>query len=139
MSDFVHRPINPPGAAEPVGYANAVEAAPGRRVFLAGQVDMAPDGSIAHPGDLLEQCKGAFAAIVRVLAAAGGRPEHIVRMRIYTTHVDAYKSLGREIGRAYREQFGKWYPAMTLVGVARLYDEGALVEIETDAVIPSSG
>jgi enamine deaminase RidA (YjgF/YER057c/UK114 family) len=119
-----------------VGYAHAVEAGPGRRVFLAGQVDMAPDGSIAHPGDLLAQVRGALAAIVRVLTAVGGRPEHVVRMRIYTTHVDAYKSLSRDIGRVYREHFGRWYPAMTLVGVARLYDTGALVEIETDAVIP---
>ena len=136
MSEIVHRLINPPDIAEPIGYANAVEATPGRRIFLAGQVDMAPDGSIAHPGDLLAQCKGTFGNLARVLAAAGGRPEHLVRMRIYTTDIESYKALGRDIGRAYREHFGRWYPAMTMVGVTRLYDEGALVEIESDAVIP---
>jgi enamine deaminase RidA (YjgF/YER057c/UK114 family) len=128
--------VNPPGMAEPVGYSNAIVTEGGRRVFIAGQVDMAPDGSIAHPGDLLEQTKGAFAHIVTVLEAVGGKPEHIVRMRIYVTHVDAYKSLGKDIGRAYKAHFGRWFPAMTLLGVTRLYDEGALIEIETDAVIP---
>jgi len=128
--------INPPDMAKAVGYSNAIVTEGGRRIFIAGQVDLALDGTIAHPGDLLEQTKAAFANIAKVLAAAGGKPEHLVRMRIYVTHVDAYKSLGKEIGQAYKAHFGRWYPAMTLVGVTRLYDEGALVEIETDAVIP---
>lgn len=128
--------IQPEGFAPPVGYANAVRTQGGTRLFIAGQVDMDAKGRVAHPGDLLAQVKGAFANIARVLAAAGARPEHLVRMRIYVTHVDAYKRLGKEIGAAYREHFGTWFPAMTLLGVTRLYDEDALVEIETDAVVP---
>lgn len=138
MTEAEHpwQPINPPGFADPIGYSNAIRTEGGTRIFIAGQVDMNAEGAIEHPGDLLEQVKGAFANIARVLAEAGAKPEHLVRMRIYVTHVDAYKRLGREIGRAYREHFGTWYPAMTLLGVTRLYDEEALVEIETDAVIP---
>ncbi|MDA1195139.1 MAG: RidA family protein [Planctomycetota bacterium] len=128
--------VNPPEMAKAIGYANAVVTEGGRHVFLAGQIDMDTDGKVAHPGDLLEQVKGAYANIARVLAASGARPEHMTRMRIYVTHVDAYKALGREIGAAYRACFGRWFPAMTLVGVTRLYDEGALIEIEVDAVVP---
>lgn len=135
-SDRPWEAINPPDFADPVGYANAIRTEGGTRIFLAGQIDMDAEGNVAHPGDLLEQVKGTFANIARLLEAAGAKPEHMVRMRIYVTHVDAYKRLGKEIGRAYREHFGTWFPAMTLVGVTRLYDEDALVEIETDAVIP---
>ena len=128
--------INPPEFADPIGYANAVRTTGGTRIFIAGQIDMDADGKVAHPGDLLEQVKGTFKNIARVLEEAGAKPEHLVRMRIYVTHVDAYKRLGKEVGRAYREHFGTWFPAMTLLGVTRLYDEDALIEIETDAVIP---
>ena len=136
MSDRPWEAINPPDMADPIGYANAVRTEGGTRIFLAGQIDMDKDGKVAHPGDLLEQVKGTFKNIARVLEEAGGKPEHLVRMRIYVTHVDAYKRLGKEVGRAYREHFGTWFPAMTLLGVTRLYDEDALIEIETDAVIP---
>ncbi len=108
-----------------------------RRITLAGQVDMDKDGGIAHPGDLLAQVEGAFAHIARILAAAGARPEHLVRMRIFVTDVKAYKALGREIGKAYRKHFGTWYPAMSLLEISCLYDDHALVEIESEAVVPA--
>lgn len=130
------RAINPPEMAEPVGYANAVESRGGRRISVAGQIDMARDGTVAHPGDLLAQVRGAFANLATVLAAAGARPEHVVRMRIYVSDVDAYKTHAKAIGAIYRSHFGRWFPAMTLIGISRFYDENALLEIEAEAVVP---
>ncbi len=138
MSETEHpwTPVNPESMAKPVGYSNAIVSQSGTRITLAGQIDMAPDGNVAHPGDMLKQAAGAFANVARVLAEAGAKPEHLVRMRIFVTDVAAYKALGREIGKAYREHFGMWFPAMSLFEISCLYDEGALIEVESEAVIP---
>jgi enamine deaminase RidA (YjgF/YER057c/UK114 family) len=132
------RAIDPPEMAQPVGYSNAIEARPGRWLALAGQIDMAPDGTVAHPGDLVAQARGAFANVATLLTAAGARPTHMVRMRIYVDDAEAYAHHARAIGQAYRDHFGRWYPAMTLVQVARLYDQGALIEVEVEAVVPDA-
>jgi enamine deaminase RidA (YjgF/YER057c/UK114 family) len=130
------RAIDPPDLAAPVGYANAIESRAGRRICVAGQIDMARDGTVAHPGDLVAQVRGAFSNLAAVLAAANARAEHVVRMRIYVLDVSDYKRHGKEIGGIYREHFGRWFPAMTLVQIAAFYDENALVEIEAEAVVP---
>lgn len=130
------RLINPPELTRPVGYSYAVESHGGRRLSIAGQVDMATDGRVAHPDDLVAQVRGAYRHIGAVLEAAGARPEHIVRMRVFVTDIAAYQAAGKEIGAIYREHFGRWFPAMTLVQVSRLYDEGAMIEVEAEAVIP---
>lgn len=136
MSESPWRRIDPPELAPPVGYSNAVESRGGRRLSIAGQTAMAADGSILHAGDLVAQAGKAFENVATVLRAAGARPEHLVRMRIYVTDVDAYRTRSKEIGRQYRAHFGRWFPAMTLVEVARLFDDGALIEVETEAVVP---
>ncbi len=131
------RAIDPPALAEPVGYANAVESIGGRRLSLAGQTAMDTDGTILHAGDIAAQAARAFANLATVLRAADARPEHLVRLRIYVTDVAAYRQAGRTIGASYREHFGKWFPAMTLVQVARLYDDDAMIEVEGEAVVPA--
>ena len=136
-SELPWRVINPESMAKPVGYSNAIVSDGGRRVTLAGQIDMNKDGVVAHPNDMLKQAEGAFANIARVLEAAGAKPEHLVRMRIFVTDVAAYKALGPEIGKAYRKHFGTWFPAMSLFEISCLYDEGALIEVESEAVIPA--
>ncbi len=130
------RAINPPEMAKTVGYSNAIESRGGRRLTIAGQVDMAPDGTIAHPGDLLAQVRGAFSNLATVLAAGQARPDHLVRMRIFVVDLPAYTAQSKAIGAIYREFFGRWFPAMTLVQISRLYDEGALIEVEGEAVVP---
>ena len=87
-------------------------------------------------GDLVAQARLAFEGIATILKEAGARPEHLVRMRIFVMSAKNYAANSREIGMLYRQHFGKWFPAMTLVQVARLFDEGALIEIEAEAVIP---
>ncbi len=138
-SESPWRPIDPPEWAKPVGYSNAIESRGGRRIALAGQVAMAPDGSMMHPGDLVAQADQAFANIATVLRTANAKPEHLVRMRIYVLDAKAYATHAREIGGKYRDHFGRWFPAMTLIQIAGFYEDGALIEVETDAVVPDAG
>lgn len=128
--------VNPAGWAPPVGYANAIVSRGTTRVAVAGQTAMGPDGKLRHPGDLVAQATLAFENVKTVLAAAGAKPEHLVRVRVYVASADAYAAGAKAIGAAWRAAFGRWFPAMTLVEVARLYDAGALIEVEADAELP---
>jgi enamine deaminase RidA (YjgF/YER057c/UK114 family) len=123
--------------APPVGYSNAVVSKGGRWIAVAGQTAMGKDGKVLHPGDLVEQADVAFRNVATVLRAAGGATEHLVRMRIYVLDADRYAAEAKDIGRRWRTHFGTWFPAMTLVQVARLYDPAALIEVEADAVVPA--
>jgi enamine deaminase RidA (YjgF/YER057c/UK114 family) len=71
-----------------------------------------------------------------VLAEAGGRPEHLVRMTWYVLDRREYFDSLKDVGAAYRELVGKHYPAMTVVQVGGLVEERARLEIEATAVIP---
>ena len=130
-----HRAVNPEGLPRPSGYSHAVIAAPGHVVYLAGQIGSGSDGVVRESG-LVEQLETAARNLVAALAAAGGRPEHVVSLQIFVTDANAYRELRRPIGEAYRRCFGDHYPAITLLEVSRLYEEAALVEITGVAVIP---
>ncbi len=141
MSEPVNGPwrvVNPEVHAKPAGFSYAIVSQGGRRVAIAGHTAMNAEGQIEHVGDLVAQTRMVFRAIATTLAEAGGRPEHMVRMRMYVINAQDYARNSREIGMLYRQQFGKWFPAMTLVQVAGLYDSGALIEIEAEAVIPDT-
>ncbi|MCU0805569.1 MAG: RidA family protein [Burkholderiales bacterium] len=126
--------LQPPGWAKPKGYSNGV-AAKGRFVFVAGQVGWNPEGRF-EAKDFVGQVRQALANIVAVLAEAGAKPEHIVRMTWYVTDKDEYMGSLREVGAAYRELIGKHFPAMTAIQVAGLVEDGGKVEIEATAVVP---
>ncbi|MHC4938422.1 MAG: RidA family protein [Planctomycetota bacterium] len=121
--------INPPELAPPIGFAHAV-IGKGRAVPLAGQVGCDGDGRIVSPGDLVEQFGLAVKNLRIALEAAGGKPTDLAFLRIYTTEVATYRARAKELGVAYREHFGKHFPAMALLGVHELFDPEALVEIE---------
>lgn len=130
-----HELINPPGMAPAAGFSHVAVAAPGRLVFVAGQTAHQADGTVL--GDTVEEQFAAAAAnVVRALAAAGGRPEHVVSLQIFTSDVEGYKAALGAIGRSYRQAFGAHYPPMALFGVTRLFDEAALVELLATAVVP---
>ena len=74
--------------------------------------------------------------IVEVLAEAGAKPEHIVRMTWYLTDKREYLRRGKEIGAVFRELIGSFNAAMTAVQVSALIEDRAQVEIEVTAVIP---
>lgn len=130
--------VNPPGFVRPVGYAHMTRiAAAGVTILLLGGVTgMDQSGAITCPGDIAGQMDRALSNIRAALAHVGGRPEHLVRMRIFTTDMAAYRSHLKEIGAVWRSHFGRHYPAMALLGVAELFDPQALVEIESEAVLP---
>jgi len=126
--------LQPPGWARPKGYANGV-AVRGRQIFVAGMIGWDGQGQF-HTDDLAGQVSQALANVVAVLAEAGARPEHIVRMTWYVTDKREYQREARAIGAAYRELIGNFDVAMTAVQVAALIEDRAKVEIEVTAVIP---
>jgi len=130
-----HLMINPPEMAPAIGYSHAVTAAPGRSVYLAGQIAFDGEGRII--GDTWpEQFDVALGNLVAALTASGGLPEHVVWMQIFTSDVAAYRAARPELGPIYRRHLGRHFPAMGLYGISELADVGALMEVTAIAVIP---
>lgn len=126
--------LQPPHWPRPKGYANGV-AARGTTVFVAGMVGWDAEGRFPSD-DLADQARVALQNVVAVLAEAGARPEHIVRMTWYVTDKQEYLGAGRAIGQAFREIVGHYGIAMAAVQVTALMEDRAKVEIEATAVIP---
>jgi enamine deaminase RidA (YjgF/YER057c/UK114 family) len=122
--------INPSPLGRPSGWNHGMLGpASGRVLFVAGQTGAGAAG-------IVEQWERALERVVTVVRAAGGAPEDIGRMTVYVTDRAAYLAARRALGDVHRRHMGKHYPAMALVEVKALVDEGALVEIEATAVIP---
>ncbi|MBW1595622.1 RidA family protein [Streptomyces sp. JJ38] len=126
---------NPDSLARPSGFSHAVVATGSRLVLLAGQTALDADGRIV-PGDLPAQFEQALTNLLTALRAAGGTPADLARVTVYTTDVAAYRDHAPELGRLWRKHAGRDYPAMALIGVTRLWDEEALVELDGLAVLP---
>jgi enamine deaminase RidA (YjgF/YER057c/UK114 family) len=130
-----HQPINPPTLAAPVGFSHAIVSHRGRTLWLAGQNGTGPDGRILAPVDLVAQTDQALANLLTVVDAAGGRPSDVVHLNLYVADVAAYRAARRELGVVWRKHFGRYYPALTLLGVAGFFDPDALIEVDGVAVI----
>jgi enamine deaminase RidA (YjgF/YER057c/UK114 family) len=128
-------PVNPPELARPSGFAHAIVASGGRLVFLAGQTSVDQSGAIVGE-NVVEQFGQALGNLLTALRAAGGEPEHLASLTIYATDLQDYRRHAREIGAVWRKLAGPRYPAMAAVGVRRLWDAAAVVEIQGFAVIP---
>ena len=126
--------LQPPGWIAPKGYSNGV-CASGRQVFLAGQIGWNESQQVVSSRFAM-QVRQALQNIVVLLAQAGGRPEHLVRLTWFVTDLDEYRSELKDIGAAYRDVIGRHYPAMAVIGVPGLVEREAKVEIEATAVIP---
>ena len=126
--------INPAGWPRPKGYANGV-LAEGRHLYIAGQIGWDENEQFTGPG-FLSQAAQALKNIAAILAQAGGKPEHLVRMTWYVTDKQQYKAALVDLGTAYREALGRNFPAMTAIEVTALMEDDALVEIEATAVLP---
>jgi len=125
--------INPDELASPSGFSHAV-VAEGRHVYLAGQTATGPDGRIVG-GDVVAQFDQALRNLLTALDAAGGRPDQLASVTIYIVDLDDYKGRARDIGGVWRELVGTTYPAMAGVGVPRLWDDAAVVELQGVAVL----
>ncbi len=117
-----------------IGYSNGV-AATGRMVFTGGIIGWTADQTF-ETDDFVGQVEQALRSIVEVLACAGARPEHLVRLTWYVTDKHEYLGRLKDLGRVYRSVIGAHYPAMALVQVVALVEDRAKVEIEATAVIP---
>lgn len=127
-----HQVVNPPTLSTPKGFAHGILA--DKTVYLGGQTAMDETGAIV-PGGIVEQFTRCFFNVLETLTHAGGRPENLVSVTIYLTDVDDYQAHGREIGRIWREMAGTEYPAMAGVGVTKLWQPTALIEIQGVAVL----
>ena len=111
--------------------------ATGRVVATAGVIGWNPQTQQLETDNLASQVAQALRNVVAILAAGGAEPAHIVRLTWYVTNRDEYIAARPAIGVAYREVMGKYFPAMSVVEVAGLLEERALVEIEVTAVVPA--
>ena len=128
--------IDPPELARPSGFAHAVRSSGNVTVHLAGQTALDRDGRIVGE-DIVGQFEQALGNLLTALRAAGGGPEHLAAVTIYIVDVPAYRAHAREIGGVWRRQAGRDYPAMAGIGVARLWDDEALVELQGVAELPA--
>lgn len=127
------RVLQPADWARPKGYSNGLEAR-GRLVFVAGQIGWNKDGKFEHR-DFPGQFEQTLRNIVAVLAEAGAGPEHIVRLTWFITDKQAYLAEAKTVGEIYRRVMGRNFPVMSVVQVAALMEDAALVEIEATAVV----
>ncbi|MGR8946629.1 MAG: RidA family protein [Gammaproteobacteria bacterium] len=126
--------LQPPGWPRPKGYANGI-AATGRQVYVGGMIGWNEKEQFPSD-DFIEQAEQALKNTVAVLAEAGAKPEHVVRMTWYVTDKNDYMSRLPEVGKIYRGVMGYHFPAMALLQIVALVEDRAKVEIETTAVIP---
>ena len=131
----MRRELQPHGWRRPRGYSNGL-AAQGIQIYIAGQIGSSEREELVSD-DFAQQSAEALRNVVAVLACAGAKPEHLVRMTWYVTDKREYAASSKAVGEAYREIVGDTYPAMTLVQVAALLDDRAKVEIEATAVVPA--
>jgi enamine deaminase RidA (YjgF/YER057c/UK114 family) len=129
-------PVEPEGWEQPVGYSNGMLAPAGARVlFIAGQVAWDADQVLVGEGDLGAQFRQALSNVLAVLEAAGGKPGDLAAMTIYVKDKRDYLARKAELGQIWRALVGRHYPAMALVQVSDLLEEGALVEISAQAAL----
>jgi len=125
--------LQPAGWPQPKGYANGIKAR-GDLVFVGGMIGWDEHGRF--PPDFVGQARQLLSNIVAVLAEGGAAPQHIVRMTWYVRDMDEYLNARPALGEVYREVMGDHFPAMALVGITRLVEPEARLEIETTAVVP---
>lgn len=126
--------VQPEGWVQPRGYANGMIGA-GRVLAVAGQIAWDERARLIE-GGFAAQFERALANVAAVVAAAGGTPAGILSLTIYVTDKAAYVAALKEVGAAYRSVLGRHFPAMALVEVKGLLEQGAQVEIQALAVLP---
>ena len=127
-----HDVIQPEGWAKAKGYANGIKA--GNQLFVGGQIGWTAEQTF-ESHDFIGQMEQALRNILAVVEEAGGTAESIVRLTWYVVDKKEYLARQREVGETYRKVLGRHFPAMTMVVVAGLVEDEALLEIEATAVL----
>lgn len=127
--------VNPGSLGAPKGWNHGMLApAGGRLLFVAGMAGW-DAGALGEPPGFVAQFARALDQVLAVVRAAGGEPTDVARMTVYVTDLAEYRAQRKALGEAWRERFGRHYPAMALLEVKGLVDPGARVEIEATAVL----
>src|SRR5512134_83911 len=127
--------INPAGLEPPVGYAHVAKLTGGTIVHIAGQAPFNEHGEVVGRGDFVAQFGQVMKNLKTAIEAVGGRANHYAVLTIYVTDVQAYHDNTKPLGNLYREIFGKYFPAITLVEVKSLYNRDCMIEVSGMAVI----
>jgi enamine deaminase RidA (YjgF/YER057c/UK114 family) len=127
------RTIQPEGWAPAKGYANGV-LTEGGTLYTGGQIGWTAD-QVFVAKDFVGQFRQVLLNILAIVETAGGRAEDITRLTWFITDKADYLAKQREVGLVYREVMGRHFPAMSVVVVADLLEDDALLEIEATAEI----
>ena len=127
--------FNPQGLEPPIGYAHIAKITGGTTVHVAGQAPFDSTGQVVGKGDFIAQFSQAIKNLQTAIKAVGGNPGNYAVLTIYLTNLEGYLANKKALGYAYREVFGKHFPAITLVEVKSLYNPDCMIEISGIAVI----
>jgi len=127
--------IQPEGWAPAKGYANGVLTEDGF-LFVGGQIGWNAD-QVFESDDFIGQMEQTLNNILAVVTNAGGQASDIVRLTWFVIDKKEYAARQKEVGEVYRRVLGRNFPAMTMVVVAGLVEDEALIEIEATASIKS--
>jgi enamine deaminase RidA (YjgF/YER057c/UK114 family) len=125
--------VQPAHWPRPKGYANGVVAR-GRTLFTGGQIGWDANEKVAE--GFVAQFALALDNVLEIVRTAGGVPTDVVSMTIFVTDLEAYRRSGKELAVVWRERFGKHFPAIALLGIVGLVEDGALLEIQAIAALP---
>ena len=127
--------INPGGLESPVSYSHVAKITGGTLVHVAGQAPFDEQGQVVGKGDFVAQFAQVMRNLKTAIEAVGGQPTQYTVLTIYITNLAAYWDNKKPLGAVYREIFGKYFPAITLVEVSRLYNPECMIEISAIAVV----
>ena len=127
--------INPVGLEKPVGYAHVAKVTGGTVVHVAGQAPFDKRGQVVGKDDFVAQFRQVVRNLNTTIQAVGGRCNQYAVLTIYVTNLEAYWNNTKLLCSVYREAFGKYFPAITLVEVKRLYNPDCMIEVSGIAVI----
>jgi enamine deaminase RidA (YjgF/YER057c/UK114 family) len=127
--------FDPPGLEKPVGYAHIAKITGGSVVHIAGQAPFDENGNVVGKGDFVSQFTQVMRNLKTAVESVGGTPVNYAVLTIYITQLEAYWNNKKPLGAAYRQVFGKYFPAITLVEVKRLYNPDCMLEISGIAVL----
>ncbi len=128
--------IQPAGWAPAKGYANGMLADDGT-LYVGGQIGWTADQTF-ESHDFIGQMEQALRNILDVVEAAGGTAENITRLTWFVIDKKEYMARQGEVGDVYRRVLGRHFPAMSMLIVAGLVEDEALLEIEATAFIGPS-
>ena len=135
---MTHRIVNPERLGVPKGWSHGILASSGQILFVAGQSGW-EEGAAGSPPGFADQFARVLDKVLAVVTDAGGGPTDVARITVYVTDLGQYRASRKRLGAAWRERFGDYYPAIALVEVKGLVDQGALVEMEATAVLGGKG